>query len=417
MLETSRSAEQTGSNYHKYLEQAIGRISPTVAGSDIHTVLANGHRWPETVLTAFYKLPEQLDQKTVDAVIAMDQRIVAAGSDNISAEQVRLGVIAILARDGSDVGMNYLRDLWKQEPDRRSDIVIGLSQQPQGENWAYLVGSLPELDDLTSIDVLHKLAAVGQRPKEAKHYQQVLEAGYRLRGQGAHLAANLLHHWSGQTETDDTPGWKNRLETWSQWYASNFPEGEAIATDTNQKTIGQYSTAAIVDQVEKSGLGDPAAGQHIFTKANCAACHRVGNQGRAGGPELTDLASRFSLREAVESTVNPSAAVSDHYQSKKILTVDGIVYHGMAMAQSDGSYVMLDQQGKRVRIDAKDVQEIGNSSHSVMPEGLLDGLSMTEVRDLMAYMMEQSNSTLAGEQQSAPPAARIGAMPNVQQIR
>ena len=416
-LETSRSAKPTGSNYDKYLQQAIGKISAAVAGSDVQTVLANGHRWPETVLKAFYKMPEQLDQKTVDAVIAMDQRMVATGSTDVATEQVRLGVIAILARDGSDVGMQYLRELWKQEPDRRSDLVIGLSQQPQGENWAYLVGSLPELDDLTSTDVLHKLASVGQRPKEAKHYQQVIEVGYRLRGQGAHLAADLLHHWSGQTKADHTRDWQTRLETWSTWYESNFPEGEAITTNVNQKTIGVYSTAAIVDQIEKSGPGDAVAGQHVFTKANCAACHRIGNQGRSGGPDLTDIAARFSLRETVEATIDPSAEVSDRYQSRKILTVDGIVHEGMAIEKADGSYVLLDQQGKRVQIDANDVKEARESSHLAMPEGLLNGLSTTEVRDLMAYLMRQSNSTLAGEQQSAPPAARIGAMPNVQQIR
>ena len=416
-LETSRTAKPTGSNYDKYLQLAIGKISSTVAGSDIQTVLANGHRWPETVLTAFFKLPEQLDQKTVDAVIAMDQRMFAQESIDIPTEQVRLGVIAILARDGSDTGMQYLRELWQQEPNRRSDIVIGLSQQPEGKNWAYLVGSLAELDDLTSIDVLHKLASVGQRPKEAKHYQQVIQSGYRLRGEGAHLAANLLHHWSGQVEVDNNPEWRTRLATWATWYENNFPEGEAIATDANQKTIGRYSTAAIVDQIEKTGLGGAVAGKHVFAKANCAACHRMGNQGQAGGPELTDIAARFSLREVVDATVNPSSVVSDRYQSKKILTVDGIVYHGMAMAQTDGSYVLLDKQGKRIRIDANDVQETGDSSHSAMPEGSLDGLSMTEVRDLMAYLMQQSNSTLAEDEQPAQPAARIGAMPAVGKIR
>jgi len=417
-LETSRSAKQTGSNYDKYVEQAIGKISSTVAGSDIQTVLANGHRWPETVLTAFYKMPQRLDQKTVDAVIAMDQRMVAEGVTDIPTEQVRLGVIAILARDGSETGMQYLRDLWQQEPNRRSDIVIGLSQQPQGENWAYLVGSLPELDDLTSSDVLHKLASVGQRPKEGKHYQQVIQAGYRLRGKGAHLAANLLHHWSGQTEADKTPDWPTRLATWSTWYESNFPEGDAIVANANQETIGRYSTAAITDQIEKSGLGDAVAGRHVFAKANCAACHRMGNQGQTGGPELTDIASRFSIREAIESTVNPSKFVSNRYRTKKILTVDGIVHEGMTIAQTDSSYVLLNQEGKRIRIDANDVQETGDSSHSAMPEGLLDGLSMTEIRDLMAYMMKQSHSTLADDgQQPDQPAARIGAMPTVQEIR
>ena len=415
-LEMARSANSTGGNYDKYVQQAIKKIAVTVAGSDIPTVLANGHRWPKTVLAAFYKMPEKLDSKTIDAVIKMDQRIVELGSSDVVTGQVRLGVVAILARDGSEAGMQYLRELWKQEPNRRSDIVIGLSQQPAGENWAYLVGSFPELDDLTAVDVLRQLTSVGQRPKEAKYYRHVIEAGYRLRGQGAHLAADLLAHWSGKSGADKNSDWQTRLAAWSAWYEATFTGSKAVSADINQKTIGRYSVAAIVDQIEKSGPGDAVAGQHVFAKANCASCHRVGNQGLAGGPDLTDMASRFSLREIVKSTIDPSAVVSKRHYLKEILTVDGIVHQGMEIAQADGSYVLLNQQGKRIRVDASEVQKTGSRRNSVMPEGLLDDLSTTEIRDLMAYLTKQSNSTLA-DGQSQPPAARIGAMPAVQEVR
>ena len=418
-LETSLSVSNAGANYNKYVQQAIKKISGSVAGFDVSAVLANGHRWPKAVLTAFYKMPEKLDRKTVDAVIAMDQRMVELGSTGEAAEQVRLGVIAVLARDGSETGMQYLRELWLQEPDRRSDLVIGLSQQPS-ENWVYLVGTLPKLDDLTAVDVLHRLALIGQRPKEAFHYRQVIEIGYRLRGQGAHLAADLLQHWSGQPEVaaNKSPDWKARLAHWSSWYETRFADGEAIVSDINQKKIGRYSVAEIVDQLAKAGPGDASAGRHVFAKANCAACHRIGNQGQGGGPDLTNMTARFSLREAVEATIDPSAVVSQRYQSKKILTVDGITHQGMEIDQVDGSYVLLSKQGKRIRIDANDVQEISSDGLSAMPEGMLDQLSMTEIRDLMAYLTKQSASMMADDtKQPEGPSARIGAMPAVQKIR
>ena len=419
-LETSRSTSFAGANYNTHVKQAIKRISRPVAGSDIPTVLANGHRWPKTVLTAFYKMPEKLDRKTVDAVIAMDQRMVELGATDEATEQVRLGVIAILARDGSETGMQYLRELWSQEPDRRSDLVIGLSQQPEGENWAYLVGSLPKLDDLTAADVLRRLSSIGQRPKEALHYRQVIETGYRLRGQGAHLAANLLRHWSGQPEVEanKSSDWRARLTLWSSWYETHFADGQTIVADANQKKVGRYSVAEIVDQLAQAGPGDVSAGRHVFAKANCAACHHVGNQGHGGGPDLTNMTVRFSLREAIEATIDPSAVISKRYQTKEILTVDGITHQGVEIDQVNGSYVLLNKQGKRIRIDANDVQEVKSNERSAMPEGMLDQLSMTEIRDLMAYLMKQSNSTLAEDAgQPEAPAARIGAMPTVQEVR
>ena len=130
------------------------------------------------------------------------------------------------------------------------------------------------------------------------------------------------------------------------------------------------------------------------------------------------MTARFSLREAVESTIDPSAVVSQRYQSKKILTVDGITHQGMEIDQVDGSYVLLSKQGKRIRIDANDVQEISSDGLSAMPEGMLDQLSMTEIRDLMAYLTKQSASMMADDtKQPEGPSARIGAMPAVQKVR
>ena len=227
-------------------------------------------------------------------------------------------------------------------------------------------------------------------------------------------------HWSAQPEVEanKSSDWRTRLTLWSTWYETHFADGQAIAADVNQKKVGRYSVAEIVDQIAKAGPGNPSAGRHVFAKANCAACHRMGSQGQGGGPDLTNMTVRFSLREAVEATVDPSAVVSQRYQTKEILTVDGITHQGMEIDQVDGSYVLLSKQGKRIRIDANDVQEVSSNKVSAMPEGMLDSLSMTEIRDLMAYLTKQSESTLAEEvEQPKAPAARIGAMPTVKEIR
>ena len=417
-LETSRTAKNVGGSYAQYVKNAIAQVAGTVAGNDIQTVLANGHRWPKTVLSAFYKLPEKLDTKTVSSIIEMDKRMVKKASDSepdYATTQVRLGTIALLARDGSEPGMEYLRELWQQEPQRRSHIIVGLAQQPAGKNWAYLVGSLPELDDLTSAEVLQKLTTVSQRPREAKYYRQVIELGYRLRGKGALAASELINHWSGAKKELSADPWQNQLASWDQWYQQQFPQSDAISKGNNDQTIGRYSVASVVDQLNKQGLGDAARGRHVFAKANCTACHRHGDHGQAIGPELTNLAARFSLRETIEATIDPSAIVPDRYKSKTILTIDGMTHEGMAIAQADGSYVLLDRTGKRISIAANEIEDIKETAGSSMPEGLLDQLSVSEVSDLMAYLMGQSQSSLA--EKSQQPKARISAMPAVQKVR
>lgn len=413
-LEQARTAKGTGGSYDQYVQRAIEDVSGAVAGNDIQTVLKNGHKWPKTVLTAFYKLPVKIDDSTETAVIEMDRRIVASGRTDHASQQVRLGVIAILARDGSQRCMDYLRKLWQDEPERRNDIVIGLAQQPDQANWAYLVSSLDVLDDLTSIEVMDKLARVNRRPRDAKHYRNAIQLGYRTRGEGARSSAFLIQHWSGAELIQKSQSWKQQLETCKQWFEERFPEESPIEVGIETQPTEGYSVNQVLDKLNQTGLGNPLAGKSVFAKAKCASCHRFDGTGETVGPELTNLASRYSLREAIESTIDPSKVIPKRYGSKTIATVDGVTLHGMAIQQPDGSYFVLQADGKRIRVAEEDIEAMKDSEQSAMPAHLLDDLTMTEVADLFGYLMQTKTDVLAG-QQATP--ARISSMPKVQAIR
>src|SRR5262249_255646 len=68
---------------------------------------------------------------------------------------------------------------------------------------------------------------------------------------------------------------------------------------------------------------DFAGGPKRFGEANCFACPRFGNGGGAQGPDLTAAAGRFSVRDLLESIVEPSKVISDQYAAVVIATSDG----------------------------------------------------------------------------------------------
>ena len=388
-LESARSAEGTGGSYRLYLHRAVEDVSRSLTAEQAMTVLQNGARWPNAAAAAFYKLPNQLDQPTVERVIALDKSL--QGKTDDGAQQLRLGVIAVLARSGGGKSMEYLRELWQTEESRRNDIVIGLSQQPAGENWAYLVSSLPVLDDMTSREVIQKLASVPRRPREPDFFRHVIEVGYRLRAAGKTDVVRLLEHWSGEQLPPSEENWKIQLGQWKQWFETKWPDQQAI--DIVGSTIpSRYSVSQILGYLDTQGLGDADRGGHLFTKAQCANCHQAGSMGQNVGPDLTSLAQRFSTREILESTLDPSKVVADRYSSKIVLTADGKQFSGMAINQSDGAIVILQSDGKRIRIPAEDIEAVKPSEVSAMPTGLLDGLSESEVSDLMAFLVQRGNS-------------------------
>jgi len=409
-LESASTENNAGGSYKIYLQTAVKRLSEEINNNDANYVLKNGEKMPTAVIAAFYKLPQKLDPETVQLVIDMDQRMRNSSVQDTPTSQARLGVIAVLARSGDETSMNYLRQLWQDEPGRRTDISIGLAQQPEGANWAYLVSSIPILDDLTGIEVLEKLTTVSRRPRDPKHFSDVISLGYRMHGEGTDAAVRLLEHWSGERMDVQSSDWKTKLGTWHTWYDQKFPQGEAIQVSQQQQPVGRYSVSQLLTNMQ-TGLGNAQRGHDVFSKAQCATCHRVGNLGENVGPDLTNLAQRFSMREAIESTIDPSKVIPDRYASKKIMTTDGNQFAGMAVQQADGSYFILQNDGKRIRIKADDVDQVAESTTSAMPAGLLDGLSESEIKDLFTFMMQSQQQATASSRTQSETVSQVEVAP------
>jgi putative heme-binding domain-containing protein len=70
-----------------------------------------------------------------------------------------------------------------------------------------------------------------------------------------------------------------------------------------------------------------------------------------------------------------------------ITTRDGRTYAGNIANQNERSIVLRVVGQDAVVISKSDIQSIDNSELSMMPEGMLDDMSTSEVLDLFAYLM------------------------------
>jgi putative heme-binding domain-containing protein len=138
-------------------------------------------------------------------------------------------------------------------------------------------------------------------------------------------------------------------------------------------------------------------GKEAFTAAQCALCHRMGNDGGAVGPELTAVAARFNRRDLLENVVLPSKVISDRYQSWIITKRDGEDVSGVIAEETADKLVLMINAltQERESIPKKDIKERRVSTLSAMPEGLLNTLNREEILDLVAYLE-------AGGRQDAP---------------
>lgn len=135
-------------------------------------------------------------------------------------------------------------------------------------------------------------------------------------------------------------------------------------------------------------------GKKMYAAAQCGSCHRFHGRGGATGPDLTNVAGRFSLRDLSEALVVPSKAVSDQYRASLIVTTSGKVVTGRIVSNQDGELTVITDPfdaNKVVRMARDEIDEVRPSPTSLMPVGLLDKLNHDEVLDLIAYLLSRGN--------------------------
>lgn len=137
-----------------------------------------------------------------------------------------------------------------------------------------------------------------------------------------------------------------------------------------------------------------AHGKRTFEAARCVVCHRFSGDGGATGPDLTQAAGRFKLKDLIEAIVEPSKAVSDQYQAHVIQTASGKVHTGRIISEDDDQITVVtdpEDASKFVVVQRDDIDEMMASKQSLMPAGLLDTLNEAEVLDLLAYTLSRGN--------------------------
>jgi putative heme-binding domain-containing protein len=130
-------------------------------------------------------------------------------------------------------------------------------------------------------------------------------------------------------------------------------------------------------------LANVKNGRLLFDK-HCATCHKLFGEGQSVGPELTG-AQRMNLDYLLENTVTPNAIVPQDYRASTFVMNNGQVITGMITAQQ-GEALTIQTATEKLVINKVDIESRQQTEKSLMPEGLLDQLSISEIRDLIGYL-------------------------------
>jgi putative heme-binding domain-containing protein len=163
------------------------------------------------------------------------------------------------------------------------------------------------------------------------------------------------------------------------------------------KAAGISSTAIEynVDLVKALGQealaqGNPANGEKVFrgTITNCFSCHAIGAAGGRVGPDLSAVGTGLPMDMVIESVLWPNRQVKEGFNTTAVITKNDVIYQGFHASEDKQTLILRDPaKDDLIRVPIADIRarkEIG----SVMPEGLTNGLTRAELRDLIRFLSD-----------------------------
>lgn len=177
--------------------------------------------------------------------------------------------------------------------------------------------------------------------------------------------------------------------------ASGQPADDLIAALTKAGDLGAARKPPTADEVKALAAdamktGSAARGELVYRRKElqCLACHSIAGAGGAVGPDMSSIGASAQPDYLVDSLLLPSKAIKEGYNAIRVVTADEKVYQGVKVREADGKLTIRTAEDKELTFVTKDLIERGDSTKSLMPEGVTDQLTKQEFADLVKFLSE-----------------------------
>ena len=380
-----------GSALGGYVANIAGDFLTTIPETDQREILLHATEIPGSACNLLRKLSGDLRPDQLRMIRQLDARVTTL--DTTAAGKLEAEIAMLVGRAADPPTVGWARSMFEDRPARRHWLAYGISQRvlggvQRGEDWDLLVRAIPVIEGPSARDVLRALARFKQKSDTPEVRRQLILLGLRLGNQGGFEAVTLLERWIGQKlrTKDRTPD--NSLAAAQHWFTKTYPAllPPSLPIQSAQSKWSYRQLLAVLTSARAS-RGNPQRGEKALEKADCIKCHRFGNRGETIGPDLTAVSRRFQTKEILESILFPSQVISDQFASKIVVTDAGLIYTGIVGDGGRDAIVLFQSDGQKVRIPRSAIEEMAPSKTSIMPEGLLNRLTLDEIIDLFALLL------------------------------
>lgn len=173
--------------------------------------------------------------------------------------------------------------------------------------------------------------------------------------------------------------------------------GEEAAIDGLTADIPLVSTNLARTQrlmLERMPTASPLLGRETFASLGCTSCHDVSGTRALFGPSLRGIGEAATPAYIAESILAPAAVIKDGFEAEEVMLRGGERIVGRVEQQGD-DLIIHRGVDDAVVVPADRVDHRRKLDSSLMPDLMLDGVSLDELADLLAYLVSQGGDPSA----------------------
>jgi putative heme-binding domain-containing protein len=291
--------------------------------------------------------------------------------DKAKPEAVRLAALETLARQRTDIAVEYLEEFMNKPGDMTA---------PAAARMLGVVSAVskPDKESGLALDALKKKLAAGVSPELAAAIVEALAQSQP----GCNHLLGLKEKKTFPADTDAAAGILLRNSPFR-----GVPEkAKTLFPAAAKMDLNKLPSPAALARIG----GDKGNGMKVYLasfkgEAQCMKCHKVKNEGGDIGPDLSLIGKKGSKENLFESILMPSKAIADQYANWKVDTEDGASVTGLLVKETPTEWTIRDANGKDTVLPVKGSVK-KKSDKSLMPDDIAKSLTEQELIDLVEYL-------------------------------
>ncbi|HEY2572489.1 MAG TPA: c-type cytochrome, partial [Verrucomicrobiaceae bacterium] len=164
---------------------------------------------------------------------------------------------------------------------------------------------------------------------------------------------------------------------------------EDIATKLPPRNDALYALIAARLKSYDAATADVDRGKLVFEQI-CVACHRIGIKGNLVGPQLDGIGARGAER-LLEDILDPNRAVDPAFRLHLVKMKNGELMSGLLRREQDNTLIFADAAAQEHAVKKEDIESDQTSEFSLMPAGLGEVLTETQLHDLLKFLLDRKS--------------------------